>query len=82
MTPRYRTYLRRFFVVIAISAPLYLLIPQQTALTSKDLSKNLSLDARRVESSTNGESDLQNYKRPAYFKIFKFIISFLPASQR
>jgi hypothetical protein len=28
------------------------------------------------------ESEVQDYKRPAYFSIFKFIISFLPGSER
>lgn len=36
-----------------------------------------ALEIQRVETA-----ELPDYKRPAYFSIFKFIVSFLPASQR
>jgi len=40
------------------------------------------LKEQKVRVNPTDESDIQNYKRPSSFSIFKFIISFIPGTQR
>lgn len=83
MTPFSRKYLVIVAALVLLLATiLYVAPPRSSDFKASALSVVKPIETERLEAGQTESSTLRDYKRPAFFSIFKFIISFIPGTQR
>lgn len=74
---------RRLIIALCVTVAIIFIVPVHSVQSHATLLRgNKMTQEQQVMVTPTEETDIQNYKRPSYFSIFKFIISFLPGTQR